>query len=366
MGEPSDAQSQGDRQTTIPITNPVITAPPTGQISGLSPLDPKFRYSVIDVLRRGGSGGLDRFLPKTNNLDESFFNSFASYHLRTTNLPVVIDETGLSDSGNDDNDETSLPLFDGLNDLGGSDVLTEKSLEGPSGEILALRKMVEMNKSFALAEMRYELSLIREKGTTDSDQMARIRRMLVDFAILKDSSIKRALEHEERRLIELRCEEHVRLYPRFPNALAGQNTMLSLAEQTQVEAQAAEKERKHLNFREQLQALSKPGGFAKWAGMNTASVDSYLFEREHDRTIRRADFPKRFLICIGAVIGLIVPMVIMVLNPSVNKSLITSSIATILVAAVIAWNSSGKPHELLSATAAYTAVLVIFVGFHTS
>jgi Family of unknown function (DUF6594) len=185
--------------------------------------------------------------------------------------------------------------------------------------------------------------------------------MSYTVAILKDTSIKVALEHEEQRLIELRCEEHVRLHP--PTR---QNTNLSLAQQTAIEAQAAEKEQKHVNFGKQLMALAQPGGFAKWAGIRTVSIDSYLGRVEKQRTLRRADFPKRFVVCIGGGIALIVPMLIMVLDSSLTKSLVTVCVATVLLAVLIAWNSNGEPHELLGATAAYAAVLVIFVGFHTT
>jgi hypothetical protein len=56
-------------------------------------------------------------------------------------------------------------------------------------------------------------------------------------------SIKMALEHEEQRLMELRCEEHVRLY-----SPTRRNTDLSVAERAVVEAQEAEKEKKHIEF----------------------------------------------------------------------------------------------------------------------
>jgi hypothetical protein len=61
----------------------------------------------------------------------------------------------------------------------------------------------------------------------------------------------------------------------------------------------------------------------------------------------------------------VVPMVIMVFDSSLTKSLVTVSVSTVLITALIAWNSNREPHELLGATAAYAAVLVIFVGFNS-
>jgi hypothetical protein len=60
---------------------------------------------------------------------------------------------------------------------------------------------------------------------------------------------------------------------------------------------------------------------------------------------------------------LIIPMLIMVFKPSRNTSLITTSVATFLFAIVIALGArdcTGK--DILTGTAAYAAVLVVFVG----
>jgi len=62
-------------------------------------------------------------------------------------------------------------------------------------------------------------------------------------------------------------------------------------------------------------------------------------------------------------IALIGPMLIMVLQPSRNTCLITTSVATFLFATLLALgarDSTGK--DVLAATAAYAAVLVVFVG----
>ena len=66
-------------------------------------------------------------------------------------------------------------------------------------------------------------------------------------------------------------------------------------------------------------------------------------------------------------VALIAPIPIMVLRPTRNVSLVTTSVATILFALILAFgaqDSSGK--DVLAATAAYAAVLVVFVGTSTS
>jgi len=66
-------------------------------------------------------------------------------------------------------------------------------------------------------------------------------------------------------------------------------------------------------------------------------------------------------------LALIGPMLIMTLHPSRNTSLITVSVATFLFAlllALLARDSTGK--DVLGATVAYAAVLVMFVGTSTT
>jgi len=62
-------------------------------------------------------------------------------------------------------------------------------------------------------------------------------------------------------------------------------------------------------------------------------------------------------------LALIVPMFIMVLHRSLNASLIVTSVGTVLFAFALALAArSLKGMDVLAATAAYAAVLVVFVG----
>ena len=84
------------------------------------------------------------------------------------------------------------------------------------------------------------------------------------------------------------------------------------------------------------------------------------------RTQKRA-FTQRILMAMLGGIALIVPMLIMTLLPGRNTALITVCITTFalgLVLAFLAKDSTGK--DVLAATAAYAAVLVVFVGTSTN
>ena len=74
-------------------------------------------------------------------------------------------------------------------------------------------------------------------------------------------------------------------------------------------------------------------------------------------------FTGRVAMALFGGVSLIVPMLVMTLHPSRNTSLITTSVATFVFAialAIGATDTAGK--DVLAATAAYAAVLVVFVG----
>jgi hypothetical protein len=62
-------------------------------------------------------------------------------------------------------------------------------------------------------------------------------------------------------------------------------------------------------------------------------------------------------------VALIIPVLIMAFHPTRNTCLITSIVATLLFALILSFearDSTGK--DVLTATAAYAAVLVVFLG----
>jgi hypothetical protein len=81
-----------------------------------------------------------------------------------------------------------------------------------------------------------------------------------------------------------------------------------------------------------------------------------------ERELRYASISRLQMAMFGGV-ALITPMLIMALHPQLNVALITTSIATVVFGVLIAFgakDSTGK--DVLGATAAYAAVLVVFVG----
>lgn len=74
----------------------------------------------------------------------------------------------------------------------------------------------------------------------------------------------------------------------------------------------------------------------------------------------------RFVAAVSGGLSLIVPMLIMAINPSQIKTLVTSSVAVLLFSLGLAWKSSAKTETLLATTATYAAVMVVFVGVNSN
>jgi len=76
-------------------------------------------------------------------------------------------------------------------------------------------------------------------------------------------------------------------------------------------------------------------------------------------------FLPRFTIAFISGASLIVPMIIMTLNKSLTKSLITTSAAVLFLAGVLSFIVGAKNFDIITATATYAAVLVVFVGLNS-
>ena len=70
----------------------------------------------------------------------------------------------------------------------------------------------------------------------------------------------------------------------------------------------------------------------------------------------------RFIVAITGGLSLVIPMLIMRLNETLAKSLTTVSVAAVLFSALTSLMFKASNVETLGATAAYAAVLVVFVG----
>ena len=100
--------------------------------------------------------------------------------------------------------------------------------------------------------------------------------------------------------------------------------------------------------------------------------DIELKEREfyksqrRDRVARRLGMRNRLIAAVFGGLSFIAPMLIMAIRPSQVKTLVTSSVAVLLFAVGLAWKSTAKIETLLATTAAYAAVMVVFVGVNSN
>ncbi|CZR67095.1 uncharacterized protein PAC_16994 [Phialocephala subalpina] len=98
-----------------------------------------------------------------------------------------------------------------------------------------------------------------------------------------------------------------------------------------------------------------------------------------EKKLRKTDFDKeyppitvsprvelaRFIIAMFGPISILVPMIIMSLNPSKTKSLITTSVATVFFACCCSLTLQTANDQTLAATAGHAAVLMVFVGLNS-
>ena len=92
-----------------------------------------------------------------------------------------------------------------------------------------------------------------------------------------------------------------------------------------------------------------------------------LDQKGREERSQKNALTQRIVMALFGGVALIGPMLIMTLHQSRNTSLITASVATFLFALVMAFaarDSAGK--DVLAITAAYAAVLVVFVGTSTT
>lgn len=88
-----------------------------------------------------------------------------------------------------------------------------------------------------------------------------------------------------------------------------------------------------------------------------------LDQKGREQRSQENAFTQRIIMAMFGGAALIGPMLIMTLHPSKNTSLITVSVATFVFALVLAFIArDGAGKDVLGATAAYAAVLVVFVG----
>jgi hypothetical protein len=94
--------------------------------------------------------------------------------------------------------------------------------------------------------------------------------------------------------------------------------------------------------------------------------DSYAYSRdEYGFKIMR--FVSRMKMAVFGGYALVIPMLIMTLHPTPLTNLLTTSLFVLAVAVVLAiWMTNAEGKDIIAATAAYAAILVVFVGTTTT
>ncbi|RHZ50466.1 hypothetical protein CDV55_102972 [Aspergillus turcosus] len=101
------------------------------------------------------------------------------------------------------------------------------------------------------------------------------------------------------------------------------------------------------------------------AGISTTAADALRQIRMHRRLREFSRLPRLIAALLGST-AFLIPMLIMVLDPSPKKNIITASVFVVVFAILVAWFYTGTTSEVLAITAAYAAVLVVFVGTNNS
>jgi hypothetical protein len=87
--------------------------------------------------------------------------------------------------------------------------------------------------------------------------------------------------------------------------------------------------------------------------------------KAHNRYVRKREIWERLYMALFGGIALVGPMLIMVLCKHQLSSILTVSICVFLFGLLMALFSTSSPETVLTAVAAYAAVLVVFIGTST-
>lgn len=105
------------------------------------------------------------------------------------------------------------------------------------------------------------------------------------------------------------------------------------------------------------------GGSAGRKFRNWESLKAMLAKKEDDTRKKFREALHRFFMAMVGGLLLVIPVVIMSFKTSRTRSLVTLSVSVIVFAVVITVGAStAKPQDIVAATAAYTAVLAVFLG----
>jgi hypothetical protein len=98
----------------------------------------------------------------------------------------------------------------------------------------------------------------------------------------------------------------------------------------------------------------------KWVGRLRA-----MFDRSYQNTARVAEAATRFLAAALAGTFLVVPLIILSFQTSKGSHLVTVSVCIVVFSLLISLSSKASNYETMAASAAYAAVLAVFVSGST-
>lgn len=99
---------------------------------------------------------------------------------------------------------------------------------------------------------------------------------------------------------------------------------------------------------------------------NENKEDSYAYSR-NEYWLKITRFVSRMKMAVFGGYALVIPMLIMTLHPTPLTNLLTTTLFVLAVAVVLAaWMTDAEGKDIIAATAAYAAVLVVFVGTTTT
>ncbi|KIM96549.1 hypothetical protein OIDMADRAFT_148366 [Oidiodendron maius Zn] len=197
---------------------------------------------------------------------------------------------------------------------------------------LDLRSLQWINLLHLQRDLLREYKQITDCGDTSEEQLHRIRKLVAEY-----SSALQAYEVMSQREVAPKNEPPLIYSVLFPG-LAELNNKRSYP----------------LSFRK----LAK----SKHALSDMKESTEQALREQQERTIWIIETRTRFVMAIIGGLMLIIPMLIMTLVPSRLTSILTVSISVLIFSILVAIASTAKPQEVLGATAAYAAVLVVFVG----
>jgi len=97
-------------------------------------------------------------------------------------------------------------------------------------------------------------------------------------------------------------------------------------------------------------------------GVHTRGTTREKAEKVRERATEFHMALKRFCFAILGGLAIIIPILIIALGDVPTKTMVTISVAIFLFALAVAWASTTSPENLLGATAAYAAVLMVFIS----